>query len=312
MNPWSLFWRQGHSTTFGPYFKKGYEGAVADWWKSVLAASPRDISVMEVGCGNCSLLPGMVESGVKGKYIGVDLATVQPSEVARQGLAQSGIELVLHSDTMAEELPEPDDSVDLFTSVFGIEYSNLAKSFAEAHRVLKPGGALRCLLHHNQSVVTGMSHRAHEEFNKEDFATVMNALVAISKERDKAKSPADLKANPEAEKHRQVLNMIAEKYLSDTNPETGNATMFEFMTQALKFFKVLAKDQAYRQNFLGSLANENLASHERFRQMVAVAFDEQQLNQLKSTLQELGFSEVRTSVITSDGNILAWELCTEK
>ena len=32
MNPWSVFWRQGHSTTFGDYFKQGYDGAVASWW----------------------------------------------------------------------------------------------------------------------------------------------------------------------------------------------------------------------------------------------------------------------------------------
>lgn len=312
MNPWSLFWRQGHSTTFGPYYKHGYEGAVADWWKSVLADLPQEVSVVEVGCGNCSLLPDMVKSGLKGKYIGVDLAAVKPSDVAMQGLADSGIELVLHAETPAEAFPEPDASVDLLASVFGIEYSNLDKSFAEAHRVLKPGGLLRTLLHHKQSVVTGMSKRAYDEFNAEDFRTVINALTTISLVRDKVASPSELKSNPEAEKNRQILNVIAEKYLSDTNPETGNATMFEFMTQALAFFKVLGAGQADRQNFIGGLANEHLASHERFRQMVTVAFDAEGIDQLKSKLEALGFTNVRTNVINTDKNILAWELCAEK
>lgn len=312
MNPWSLFWRQGHSTTFGPYYKQGYEGAVADWWKSVLADLPPEVSVMEVGCGNCSLLPDMVRSGLKGKYIGVDLAAVKPSDVASQGLADSGIELVLHSETPAEELPEPDESVDLFASVFGIEYSNLEKSFSEAYRVLKSGGSLRALLHHNGSVVTGMSKRAYDEFNTEDFRAVINALTTISMVRDKVASPAELKSNPEAEKNRHILNVFAEKYLSDTNPETGNATMFEFLTQALGFFKVLGASQADRQNFIGGLANEHLASHERFRQMVAVAFDAEGIDQLKSTLQALGFAEVRAKVVNTENNILAWELCAEK
>lgn len=312
MNPWSIFWRQGHSTTFGPYYKQGYEGAVADWWKSVLADLPPEVSVMEVGCGNCSLLPDMVRSSLKGKYIGVDLAAVKPSDVASQGLADSGIELVLHSETPAEELPEPDESVDLFASVFGIEYSNLEKSFSEAYRVMKPGGLLRTLLHHNASVVTGMSHRAYQEFDSEDFQKVMHALTVINEERDKASSIAELKASEEAEKNRQILNTIAEKYLSDTNPETGNATMFEFMTQALGFFKVLGADQASRRNFISGLAAEHLASHERFRQMVAVAFDADGIDQLKSTLQALGFVEVSASVINTEDNILAWELCAEK
>jgi ubiquinone/menaquinone biosynthesis C-methylase UbiE len=312
MNPWSLFWRQGHSTTFGPYYKQGYEGAVADWWKSVLTDLPPEVSVMEVGCGNCSLLPDMVKSGLKGKYIGVDLAAVKPSDVASQGLAESGIELVLHSETPAEELPEPDESIDLFASVFGIEYTNLDKSFSQAYRVLKPGGSLRALLHHSGSVVTGMSKRAYDEFNAEDLRVVINALTTISMVRDKVASPSELKANAEAEKNRQILNLIAEKYLSDTNPETGNATMFEFMTQALGFFKVLGASQAQRQDFIGGLANEHLASHERFRQMVAVAFDAEGIDRLKSKLQALGFVEVSAKVINTENNILAWELCAKK
>jgi ubiquinone/menaquinone biosynthesis C-methylase UbiE len=312
MNPWSLFWRQGHSTTFGPYYKQGYEGAVADWWKSVLADLPPEVSVMEVGCGNCSLLPDMVKSGLKGKYIGVDLAAVKPSNVASEGLADSGIELVLHSETPAEELPEPDESIDLFASVFGIEYSNLDKSFSQAYRVLKSGGSLRALLHHNQSVVTGMSKRAYDEFNAEDFRAVINALTAISLVRDKVASPSELKSDAEAEKNRQILNVFAEKYLSDTNPATANATMFELMTQALGFFKVLGASQAQRQDFIGGLANEHLASHERFRQMMAVAFDSEGIDQLKSKLQALGFAEVRGNEVMTDENILAWELCAEK
>ena len=39
MNAWSLFWRQGHCTTFGDYFKQGYDGAVASWWQEILGGA---------------------------------------------------------------------------------------------------------------------------------------------------------------------------------------------------------------------------------------------------------------------------------
>ena len=46
----------------------------------------------------------------------------------------------------AEELPFPDNSVDLFTIAFGIRnVTNIPRALSEAHRVLKPGGRFMCL-----------------------------------------------------------------------------------------------------------------------------------------------------------------------
>jgi ubiquinone/menaquinone biosynthesis C-methylase UbiE len=312
MNPWSLFWRQGHSTTFGNYFKEGYEGAVADWWQSNVNSLTPDLTILEVGCGNCSLLPALIKSEIKAKYIGVDLASVAPSGVAQKGLSESDIELVVHSETPAEQIPEADASVDLIASVFGIEYSNLEKSFTEVSRLLKPGGRLTALLHHSSSVVTGMSARAMSEYNDEDLTIVLSALNAISEARDRSESLAALKVNPQAENARTTINAIAGKYLSNTDPATANATMFEFMTNALGFFKMMGANSAQRGAFIAALAHEHRASNERFRQMVAVAFDDDGIDQLKVILQSKGLTDIQTNVIHTDNEILGWELCAEK
>jgi ubiquinone/menaquinone biosynthesis C-methylase UbiE len=312
MNPWSLFWRQGHSTTFGNYFKEGYEGAVADWWQSNVNSLTPDLTILEVGCGNCSLLPALIKSEIKAKYIGVDLASVAPSGVAQKGLSESDIELVVHSETPAEQIPEADASVDLIASVFGIEYSNLEKSFTEVSRLLKPGGRFAALLHHASSVVTGMSARAISEYDEEGLSTVLSALSTISAERDKTASLQALKANPLAEQARSTINLLAEKYLSNTDPATANATMFEFMTHALGFFKMMGANSAQRGAFIAALAHEHRASHERFRQMVAVAFDDDGIDQLKVILHSKGLTDIQSNVIHTDKEILGWELCAKK
>ena len=312
MNPWSLFWRQGHSTTFGNYFKEGYEGAVADWWQSNVDGLSSDLTILEVGCGNCSLLPALIKSDIKAKYIGVDLASVAPSGVAQKGLADSEIELVMHPETPAEDIPEADASVDIVASVFGIEYSNLDKSFAEVFRLLKSGGRFTALLHHSGSVVTGMSARAISEYDEADLTTVINALNTITVERDKSASLQDLKSSSTAEQARTTINAVAEKYLSNTDPATANATMFEFMTNALGFFKMMGANSAQRGAFISALANEHRASHERFRQMVAVAFDDDGVEQLKVILTNIGFTDIQTNVIHTDDEILGWELCTQR
>lgn len=312
MNPWSLFWRQGHSTTFGDYFKQGYVGAVAEWWQAELQALPDDTVVMEVGCGNCSLLPAMIRSGLRGRYVGVDIARVQPSPVAEEGLAGSGIELTLHSETPAEEIPEADASVDLAASVFGIEYSDFGRSLPEVFRLLKPGGRFRALLHHADSVVTSMSRRAIGEFHADDMKAVIEALYTICYERDQSPSLAALKTNARAEQSRERINALAQKYLGDTNPDTANATMFEFMTHALRFFRMMGAPSVARIQFIESLAAEHQASHERFRQMVAVALDAEGVEKLLARLQAVGFATAQAEVVYNQQDILAWGLRADK
>ena len=312
MNPWSVFWRQGHSTTFGDYFKQGYDGAVASWWQAHVDAFSDDVTVLEVGCGNCSLLPGLVKSGRRGRYVGVDLAAVEISEVAKKGLDSSDIDVVLHGETPAEKIPEDDASVDVVASVFGIEYTDLDKSLGEAQRILKPGGKLVTLLHHDESVVTSMSRRALAEYDEQDLEAVIAALGTISKARDDTPDLSELKNNPEAEKAREEINRLAGKYLSNTDPDTANATMFELMTNALKFFKMMGASSEDRQQFIDALASEHRASHERFDQMVTVALDQGGIEQLEVKLADLGFTNTRVDVILTNNETLAWELCTEK
>lgn len=312
MNPWSVFWRQGHSTTFGDYFKQGYDGVVASWWQSQLEALEAGATVLEIGCGNCSLLPGLVKSGKRARYVGVDLAHVEVSEIARQGLDESGIDVVLHGETPAENIPEDDASVDVAASVFGIEYSDLEKSLGEVQRLLKPGGRLVALLHHAGSVVTSMSRRALAEYNEQDLESVIAALGVISKARDETPELSELKNNPDAERAREEINRLAGKYLGNTDPNTGNATMFELLTNALKFFKMMGADSAERRQFIESLGAEHRASQERFDQMVAVALDESGIEQLQVKLDGLGFTNTRVDAIHTNNEILAWELCTEK
>lgn len=312
MKPWSLFWRQGHSTTFGDYFKQGYAGPVADWWHSKLTTLPTGSVVLELGCGNCSLLPAMISSGIKGKYIGVDLARVRLSAVSEQGLPESGIEVSLHSETPAENVPEADASIGLVASVFGIEYSDLDQSLPEVLRLLKPGGQFCALLHHDDSVVTSMSRRAISEYNGDDLNDIIGALTIICTERDKTSSIKELGSNPRAEKGREIINQMAQKHLSNTDIKTANATMFEVMTDALKFFKMMGAPAQDRRQFISSLADEHKASHERFKQMLSVAFDDSAIENLKAKLGEIGFSEIKVSVIHTNDDILAWGLSAEK
>jgi hypothetical protein len=88
--------------------------------------------------------------------------------------------------------------------------------------------------------------------------------------------------------------------------------MFEVMTEALKFFRMMAASAQDRRQFISSLAKEHQASHERFKQMASVAFDDSAIESLKAKLSELGFTEIKASVIYTKDDILAWGLSADK
>ena len=75
---WSRFWRQGHATTFGNYYDKGYQGPVLNWLKGVLPASTlqADKRILELCCGNGSLIPFLLDSETQCHYTGIDSADV--------------------------------------------------------------------------------------------------------------------------------------------------------------------------------------------------------------------------------------------
>ncbi|MEC7955901.1 MAG: hypothetical protein VX158_01650, partial [Pseudomonadota bacterium] len=62
MEPWTSFWQHGHSTTFGAFFRNGYDGAIKHWWQHIIAGLPPHADILDVGCGNAALLIELLDS----------------------------------------------------------------------------------------------------------------------------------------------------------------------------------------------------------------------------------------------------------
>jgi len=128
-----------------------------------LSNLPQEAVAAAAGCGNPTAIAGLREGetvldlgsgggidvilaahkvGPKGKAIGVDM-TDEMISLANKNAAEAGVENVEFRKGDIEELPVEDSSVDVIISNCVI---NLApdkdRVFAEAYRVLKPGGRL--------------------------------------------------------------------------------------------------------------------------------------------------------------------------
>jgi SAM-dependent methyltransferase len=101
-------------------------------------------TVLDLGCGaGTDLLIAAQMVGPGGRAIGIDITSAMV-ERARQSAAEMGLDNVEVHEGLIEQLPLPDESVDVVISNGVIDLvPDKDAVFAEIKRVLKPGGRLQ-------------------------------------------------------------------------------------------------------------------------------------------------------------------------
>lgn len=312
MNPWTQFWRQGHPTTFGEYFKEGYAGPIKNWFAQHLNGNS-EVSMLELACGNGALIPVCLDLAVQGHYLGIDLADVRIPEAVQERISQSpGFKAMVRGGIAVEQIPLEAAQFDHVCSIFGLEYSDTSKTVPEIGRVIRDCGAFLGVLHHNESIVSTMSARALNEYNLNEVRDFLEQLEIIAKQADKTADIRTLASNPKAEKARKKINAYADKYMRDTDLSSANASMFEFVSQGLKFFKVLGRDGDMGHRFIKAHYAETLAARERHRQMCSVALSQDQIELFCQMLEKAGFTKIDVSVIKDQDTTIGWGVCALK
>jgi SAM-dependent methyltransferase len=165
---WSRYWARGalHScaTTFESF------------WRPIFAALPSEARILDIGCGNAPLAQLLSAQVDMPRYLGVDLAQPQPRWLGSLPSAQQS-RISLLGDTAAEALPCESGSIDLVISQYGLEYSDLSRSLAELERVLKKGGQIALLMHHENSLPV---RNAHDELTHLDHLEASTGLLEMA------------------------------------------------------------------------------------------------------------------------------------
>ncbi len=106
--------------------------------------------VIELGCGTAYFSAWLARRGAR--PVGLDVTPAQ-LETARRMMSETGIEFPL-VEASAEDVPLPDESFDLALSEYGASiWCDPARWIPEAHRLLRPGGALVFLCNSPLSVM---------------------------------------------------------------------------------------------------------------------------------------------------------------
>jgi len=144
---WSRYWARETSGACLPGAPPAVQNALIGTWKrffgSCFARSSGNsgpFRVLDVASGGGSVLKILLETAKDAVGMGIDAADVGPAAAALG--VRGGID--------AHALPFADASFDMVTSQFGLEYCSRA-AWAEAARVLSPGGHMLLICHHQDS-----------------------------------------------------------------------------------------------------------------------------------------------------------------
>jgi ubiquinone/menaquinone biosynthesis C-methylase UbiE len=315
-NHWSEYWQQGHTTSFGEAISGNYEGILKSVWQPIFNGLNEDFLVVDVGTGNGSLplllRDGLLTSELTGKVIGVDLAEV--SLVNSENQNGHKIDIALMSNTRCEQLPLESNSVDLYISQFGFEYSNVEKSLEEATRVLKDGGQFGIVFHHSRSMILNRNRKILTLIEKEEVNLLINCLTKMANAMGNITSQKDverIKKDPKCEDIRAEINHLIKLLVVFDEAAAQDSDLMRFVAEFFKaglFWPVTKKLQ-----FIEFITIQMETLRLRLTELVNASFDESKLAIFVDKLHQNNMMLNELKVLKSEQNeVLSWYLHTTK
>ena len=158
---WTRYWATGVAHSCAGSYDERYEGPIEKFWLSCFNGLPLGARVLDVGTGN-GPVPRLLLSLPERPDLrcdAIDLAQIAPAWLNALP-ATSQTRLNFHGQCGIESNPFPDACFECIVSQWGLEYSELSKSIPEVLRLLKPGGSIGLVMHHQQGLPASIA--AHE------------------------------------------------------------------------------------------------------------------------------------------------------
>jgi ubiquinone/menaquinone biosynthesis C-methylase UbiE len=301
---WDRYWRSDRiASCMDGVERSNYDDRVAAGWRTFFKSLPSGSRILDLCTGNGAVAVIAAEaSAINSKEFavtGVDLADIDPRRfVHRLGVIARDISFLAR--TSVEQLPFADASFDAAVSQYGIEYSNLDKSLAEAVRVLAPGGRLRLFTHAKDGTVAAATKRAIADA---DF------LLERAKLCDKAaacfRTVHAVEAGDECPEAVAKADRCFAAFKAALDAAARHLDKAEDETMVRNTTAVLLHTYEHRRQFpdevlaakAQELKEEILAHRARQRQLVSAAVNASRLAQMTAFLNRLGMDDVVTVAV---------------
>lgn len=310
---WSRYWATGAQHSCAGSFGNQYEGAIGRWWQQIFEELHLDGRVLDLATGSGAVLQLALKhcTSQAVRLDGVDVGQVAPTW--KEALpADQRARVQIHAGVSTESLPFGDHAFDLATSQFGIEYTDLDRTFAEVRRVLRAGGSLHCVLHHAESQSV---HLAHVEVDHIRWLLAPSGLLQTAEQLCEPfsrsatpKGRAELAQSQSANALRQRFNLLQDERMRLAGASTCPDVLHEASDAVNEGFRAatvlgVLPAQAVAQGFAQRLRDAEF----RLSDLIDHAISVQALGDVEQKLRALGFA-VSTGELSDASRLMGWWL----
>ncbi len=320
IDQWDRYWAYGNFHSFSQVSEGNYKGAIAEFWQTRFTNQSAGSHIVDIATGNGALaLLALEESESGAKNFSVsatDLASIDPlNQLKDEPLLDKLKHIRFYPRTPAESLPFEDASVDMVCSQFGLEYSNVDVSVPEICRVLKSGGNLAFVAHHQESIHI---QATHGELMQLEF--ILNTTQIFEKAQDVLKERLsieqseghyDIVPTPTLLQKRELMKNAMDQIHNEIEVASNPAMLAGPIQYIREIFSNIGKVSAEElANHVIEARSRVMANLLRLQDMIAAAKSESDVASLQDLLQNNGLSNVSVSCVEeSNGNILGWQVC---
>lgn len=279
---WSGFWRDEPSAATGATLAnlpRPLQDLLDAPWRDLALSLPAKAKVLDLATGGGIVLELLRHVRRDLNLLGIDSASNLPK---RTGMS-------LRGGVPTQRLPYADDCFDAVTSRFGIEYGDLEAGACEAGRVLRPGGLICLLIHHDSSNVV-----RHNRMRREALHWAASESGWVGKAVNVANARRTFKL-PTPSTFGTAANEAAARF-------PGQSVAWEFLTGLNQLLEAGASEAR-----IAALVAQADGEISRIDALLAAACDMVRLARLADALRAAGIDlEPERTIDEPDGAPLAW------
>jgi len=242
--------------------------------------------------------------------------------VAWPALADDFDAVRLQGGTPLEATGLPDGSVDLVVSQYGFEYGDTAAGSREAGRILRPGGRLAMILHHQDSAILLQAREGLAQvalcLQHEKLLDQARRMIKLFRALKPGQGRGGLNWSPGALKLREDLVASAgrlERHARQPEARARDAGFIEFLLPSV--MRLLEQSRGLEprviEEALAAMEQEADSYRLRMADLVSAARDEAGMQQIRTELAQAGLEAVSLEpFVYKTHTLLGWALTAQR
>jgi SAM-dependent methyltransferase len=315
---WSRYWVSGVRHSCPGSFGDHYGPATQAFWQAQFRALGQSDRVLELGCGNGSLIRYFAEVGgtLPAAIEAVDLAELDERWLAQLPKAVCS-RVRLHPRTSAASVSLAESAITQVWSQYALEYFVDEACWQSLARMLAPRALIATVTHHRNSHLYRVAQvemadsallLAHDG-PLDRAAEMLPWLVLSADARGRERRDADPRATEARRRFNAIFAAVGERIATSPFPDL-------LRDAAERVMRILhaapASGEAVARKALEALRADLSDNRLRVTELEACALDHHAIEAWAQRLRRMGFTAVEIGEVVEQGYLLGWSLAARR